>query len=388
MFKKLAFGFVVIVTLIFLAVGSYVWQLIEEKPKDIPTFNTVTYGKAFAAKNEQTKAWLLSIYHNTQIPSFSAAISVKGKIAWAGAIGYRDFKNKTLADINTQYRIGSVSKSLTSAALMKLNQQKTLNINHSFYHYVKNFPEKSSVFTLKQLASHQAGIRHYKQGVDSLFENFNNTEYSTTRKAAAVIENDDLLYKPSTSFIYSTYGYTLLALAMESAANKPFEDIMHHQVFDLLNFKATVFEKNTKQQPAKAKPYIATEYGLLSAPDVNLSYKYAGGGYLSTPSDLIKFGNALLGNEFLSSASKKEMWTAIALDNGMMNPEYYGLGFRVGEDDLGKFVHHGGKSVGGYSYFVIYPELEFVVALSINVTPMGFVYDRHKEARKLIDIFN
>jgi len=102
----------------------------------------------------------------------------------------------------------------------------------------------------------------------------------------------------------------------------------------------------------------------------------------------VKFGNALLGNKFLSSSSKDILWSPVLFDNGGINPENYGLGFRVDQDDLGRCIHHGRKSVGGYAYFVIYPELEIVVALCTNVTLIGFVFDRQKEAQKLAAIFS
>ena len=126
---------------------------------------------------------------------------------------------------------------------------------------------------------------------------------------------------------------------------------------------------------------------MLRAPQVNLSYKYAAGGYLSTPGDLVEFGNALLTHSFISESSRRQLWTPLALDNGEMNYENYAMGFRIGEDELGTCAHHGGKSVGGYAHFVISPEKELVVALMTNAPPAGFVFDRQQEAKKLAKLF-
>jgi serine beta-lactamase-like protein LACTB len=85
--------------------------------------------------------------------------------------------------------------------------------------------------------------------------------------------------------------------------------------------------------------------------------------------------------------STEVMWTPVALSNGEMNPENYALGFRVGQDDVGRFVHHGGKSVGGYSFLLIYPDLDLVVAFSTNVTPSENSFDRLQQAQKIARLF-
>ena len=388
MLKKLFFGVIVTILIITVIIAVTIWLRIESKPSELLKVKSVAYQNKLASSNLKAEAWLKSLYDNAQIPSISAAVGVNGDLVWAGTIGYTDLKNKILADTSSLYRIGSISKSITASALMRLNEQRVIDLNSSFNSYVKDFSTKPLEFTIKQLASHQAGIRHYHQGIDFYFETFSDVEYQNTRQAAAIVENDDLLFTPGTHFNYSTYGYTLLSLAMESVSKKSFEEIMNKEVFSSIEMTSTFFDKINDFKTEKVIPYLAIETTLLKAPQVNLSYKYAGGGYVSTPSDLVKFGNALLGNKFLSSSSKDILWTPVLFDNGEMNPENYGLGFRVDQDKLGRYIHHGGKSVGGYAYFVIYPKLEIVVAFVTNVTPMGFVFDRQKEAQKLAVIFS
>jgi CubicO group peptidase (beta-lactamase class C family) len=387
-FKKLFLLVITTIVIISLITGFIIWLRIETKPSELLKSKSVKSLNVLESSNTKAEAWLEFLYDNAQIPSISAAVGVNGDLVWAGTIGYADLKNNILADTNSLYRIGSISKSLTASALMKLKEQGVIDLDSSFYSYVKDFPTKPSDFTIKQLASHQAGIRHYRQGIGFFYENFRNVEYLNTRQAVAIVENDDLLCTPGTGFNYSTYGYTLLALAMESASKYSFEDIMEMEVFSSIEMRSTFFNKINNFEKDIVTPYLAVKKSLLKAPEVNLSYKYAGGGYISTPSDLVKFGNALLGNKFLSSSSKDILWSPVLFDNGCINAENYGLGFRVSQDDLGRCIHHGGKSVGGYAYFVIYPELEIVVAFCTNVTPMGFVFDRRKEAQKLAAIFS
>src|SRR5690606_18396099 len=126
---------------------------------------------------------------------------------------------------------------------------------------------------------------------------------------------------------------------------------------------------------------------LIEAPEVNLSDRYAGGGFVSTPSDLVKFGNALLGTEFLSPESQKILWTPVPLADGVMNSQNYALGFRVDDNEQGGLVHHGGTSIGGYSFLVIYPESGIVVAFATNISLMDPAFDRMAEANNLVKAF-
>ena len=237
MFKKLLLLVITTIVVISLIIGFIIWLRIETKPSELLKSKSVKSLNVLESSNTKAEAWLEFLYDNAQIPYISAAVGVNGDLVWAGTIGYADLKNNILADTNSLYRIGSISKSLTASALMKLKEQGVIDLDSSFYSYVKDFPTKPSDFTIKQLASHQAGIRHYHQGIGSYFENFRNVEYQNTRQAVAIVENDDLLCTPGTSFNYSTYGYTLLALAMESASKYSFEDIMEMEVFSSIEMR-------------------------------------------------------------------------------------------------------------------------------------------------------
>ncbi|HEX7764208.1 MAG TPA: serine hydrolase domain-containing protein, partial [Cellvibrio sp.] len=386
MLKKLFLGILAVVFLVLAAAIVYVFSMVAERPDNAHQVNSTLYQSAFQSAEVHANNWLQSLYLNNTVPSISAAVGVNGSLVWAGAIGYADLDEEILATSDTRYRIGSISKSITAAAVMRLSERGVIDIDNPFSAYVKDFSAADSKYTIKHLLSHQAGIRHYTKGIS---EDYNMKEYTNTKAAAAIVKNDALLFSPGFGFNYSTYGYNLLALAMESATSLSLIEIMTREVFDPIGMRLTSFDN--LQPPSNdnsATPYLLINDSLLEAPAADLSDRYAGGGYISTPTDLVKFGNALIGDAFLADQSKAALWTPVPLANGSMNPEYYALGFRVGQDDLGRFVHHGGVSIGGYSYLVIYPDLGIVVAFVSNYTPMESSFNRGEEARKLVNIFN
>jgi serine beta-lactamase-like protein LACTB len=378
-FKILALALFIIV----IAASIYLFSKIGHRPEQHPNAHSFTVDENYHAASLKAEAWLTSLYAQNQLPSLSAAVSRDGKLVWVGTIGYTDLINKIQADNNSLYRIGSISKSLSAVAAMRMNEKGLIDINQPVNHYLKNFGAGNASYTLKQLLSHQAGIRHYNK---TFSDNFNTKEYSNTRAAAAIVENDPLLFSSGSAFHYSTYGYTLASLAMETAYKLPFEHIVNEEVISPAKMTSTHPHKIQQTHDKNiTQPYWLISNILFEAPEENVSHKYAGGGYVSTPSDLVKFGAALTSNELITPESRNLLWSPVLLANGIVNKEHYALGFRMGEDEFGKFAHHGGTANGGYSFLLIYPDT--VVAFSANYSPENFGFDRLKAAKDLANVF-
>lgn len=385
MLRKLLKSIFVILFIAVAIIGLYVISKIANRPAQTPEAKSFIQNKDYKSSQTSAEAWLKTLYENHQLPSISVAVGVNGHLVWSGAIGYANVNKKILADNNSKYRIGSISKPLTAVALMRMSEKGIINLDAPFNTYVDGFASEQTAYTIKQLLSHQAGIRHYNRNIS---DNFNTTEYSNSEEAAAIVKTDPPLFTPGTNFNYSTYGYTLLSLAMESAYAIPFENILLKEILSPLGLTNTHLNKaREKNEQDMTLPYWLISDALFEAPEENVSNKYAGAGYVSTPTDLVKFGSALLTSKFITPASKELLWSPVLLKNGTMNPEYYALGFRVGQDELGRFVHHGGTSNGGYAFILIYPQTGIVVALASNITSTKPSFDRLQEAKNLARIF-
>lgn len=385
MIRKILLGLTAGTLLLLVLVTAYLLSIKVERPDERPEVISFLHKEEFRNSSLKAEEWLEATYARFIIPSLSVAVGISGDLVWTGTIGYADLANGVPANENTTYRVGSISKSITASAAMRMQEKGLIDIDMPFNRYVKDYSSGNASYTVAHLLTHQAGIRHYN---DEFSENFSTREYASTREAASIVEHDNLLFAPGTDFNYSTYGYTLAALAMESAYSLPFEEIMVKEVFSPAGMTSTRFDKaNQINDDNTAKPYLLVGGYIFESPDVNLSYKYAGGGILSTPSDIVRFGHALLEDGFLGLDSRERLWSPVPLDSGDMNPEYYALGFRVEQDELGSFVHQGGLSVGGYSFFAIYPEIEIVVAFATNTTPTEPIFDRLEAARQLVNAF-
>lgn len=318
-------------------------------------------------------------------PSVSVAVAVRGQLVWADARGFADIRSRIPATPETVYAIGSVSKPITAALTALMWERGLLDIDTDIRNYVASFPVKQHPTTLRQLLSHQAGIRHYDFAlIPPIFsESARNREFTSTEESLALFANDPLLFEPDTNFNYSTYGYTLIGAAIENVAGQSYAAALKQYVLDPLGMGSTAIDEAQNISGVRATDYVATfsKRAVIQAPETNSSYKWPGGGLVSTPTDLAAFGSALLGDRLLNEETRKTMLTPRQLANGELNPQHYGLGLRIGgllmtdgttgEERIIPLLNHGGSRAGSTAILLIVPDHELVVAMAANTVGRG-----------------
>lgn len=304
-------------------------------------------------------ALLNDLINEKKIPGLAISVLKKKKIILQKGYGYADLESKKSIDARkTIFRIASVSKPIAATALAHMVHDGLIDLDASFYHYVPYYPKKKWDFTIRQLASHTAGIRGY-QGTEYGL----NKPYSI-KEGIAVFAAEDLLFEPGTDYLYNSYDWVLISLAMEEVSGIPFETYVQEKVLNPLGMTTTFPEKEELDQITTF--YSKNRLGFRKSISVNNYYKLAGGGYLSTTEDIVKFGEAYLEEKVLNKEILDPFLTSETI-NG--NKTYYGLGWQASEDKQGRaFYGHVGNGVGGYSNFFVYPEEEMVFAILINCT--------------------
>jgi len=297
------------------------------------------------------------------IPGFALAVAVDGKLVWSEAFGYADLDAKRPATTATQFRIGSVSKPLTADAVAQLYEAGKLDLDAPVQRYVATFPDKGAPITTRLLGGHLAGIRHY-QGNEFLL----NQRFPTVTAGLAIFQNDPLVAPPGTRYSYSTYGFDLISAVVEGASGEQFLAYMSRHVFRPLGMTSTAPDKNDSLIPNRTRFYQRTGSGqFVPAPTVDNSYKWAGGGFLSTAEDLVRFGSAHLSPGYLKAATLELLFTPQHTTSGEATP--YGIGWFVATDTLAhRTAYHGGSSVGGTTMFGIDRDSRVVIALVTNLS--------------------
>ena len=295
-------------------------------------------------------------------PGASVTVMKDGAVVWSEGFGWADIEQHVAVTPLTRFRIGSVSKSLTSIGLGMLVEEGKIDLDAPIQRYVPSFPIKQAPVTVRELAGHLAGIRHYR-GNEMLIQR----HYANVTESLDIFRHDTLLFTPGTRFSYSSYGFNLLSAAMEHAAGEPFVEFMARRVFEPLGLRHTVAEFSDSLIPFRAHFYTRADSGdgILNAPFVDNSYKWAGGGFLSTTEDLARVGQLLVDGAMLQPETRSLLWTSQRTTDGKETG--YGMGWFVDHDSAGRRrVYHSGGSVGGTAYLLIYPDQKLVLALLVN----------------------
>lgn len=302
------------------------------------------------------------------IPGLSVAVGIGGDIVWSEGFGFADLENRVAVTPLTKFRIGSVSKSVSSISVGQLVAEGRLDLDLPVQTYVPGFPEKPWPITTRFVAGHLAGIRHYR-GAE--FESARH--YATVAQGLTIFANDPLLFEPGTRWSYSSYGWNLVSAVVEGAAGEPFLAYMRRAVFEPAGLSDLVSDQVDSLVMFRTRYYEKRPDGaVLNATFVDNSNKWAGGGFLSTPAELLDLAFALLDGELLERETLELLWTPQRTRDGEATE--YGIGWYVSQDAAGRrMVGHGGGSVGGTTLFWIWPEREVVVALTANLSeaPLG-----------------
>jgi CubicO group peptidase (beta-lactamase class C family) len=317
----------------------------------------------YARSIEFARTLITALMEESGTPGMSVAVGIDGAIVWAEGFGYADVEQRVPVWEETKFRIGSVSKPLTAAAVGLLVEQGRLDLDAPIQQYVPAFPQKRWPITTRQVAGHLSGIRHYRGD-----ETLSAVRYQTVTDGLAIFQDDTLLFQPGERFSYSSYGWNLISAVVERASGQEFLAYMQEHVFDPLGMRHTVADHTDSITPQRTRFYERNEDGgVANAPFVDNSYKWAGGGFLSTPSDLVRFGFAHFGEELLKSETIAELWTPQTTNAGESTG--YGIGWSVAvEGGVVVRAGHGGGSVGGTAGFETRPPERAAVAILGNLS--------------------
>lgn len=300
-------------------------------------------------------------------PSLSAAVAIEGELVWSAATGWSDLASERLATPQTLYRIGSTSKPVTGTLLARMVANNAVDLDTPIGNYAHALPNPDwSQLTLRQLASHTAGIPEYSTNKDwaGLYQTGAlRRHHADVTESLKLFDGNPLRYQPGSEFEYSSFDTLIIAAVLQSVAGESFAELVRLQVTTPLGLSSPV--------PDDENPQRATFYqqdGDLVQPwrRVDLSNKLAGGGFMSRPAELAMLGSAWLNNEFIDKATRETFWTPQKLNSGELNAQSYALTWRWREED--SYAHHGGVSKGSMAWLAVYPEQSLVIAMTMNTT--------------------
>lgn len=315
------------------------------------------YGGAIAASSRILRAFVGS----ARLPALQVAVADDNETVWSEAFGFADVEQRVAATPLSRFRIGSVSKSLTAAAAALLWERGELDLDRPVRSYVPAFPDKGVPITSRELLGHLSGIRHYRDDEPRS----RSQHFGTVEQALTLFADDPLVHEPGVEYSYSSYGYVLLSAVIEAVTGRDYPTVIREDVFEPLGMTHSSIDEVDSIIPFRVRFYEPTESGLRNSDFTDNSYKWASGGLLSTAEDLVRFGSGLIAGDLLRPETVDSMFSSMTSTSG--EPTGYGMGWRPREDWEGRrVIHHGGGSVGGRAFLLIYPSQGLVIAMLSN----------------------
>ena len=320
------------------------------------------------------------------LPGLSVAVGVDGDIVWAEGFGWANLENQVPVAPDTGFRVADASKALTSAAVGLLLEKNTLQLDDEIQVHVPEFPKKQWPVTLRQLMAQVAGVTT-DHGGEAPLSNASSDDGNPARRCERTVDGlqlDDfaereLLFEPGTKYSPSSYGWILVSAAVEAAAHEPFFAFMRTRVFEPLDMRDTTIDVATEAIPARATFYWPlfglagdTRYGPKPARVGDHSCYAGAAAFLSTPSDLVRFGMGIQGGKLLKPGTVQRLQTPQRLSSGAETG--YGLGWDLETLPLAgqptRMAGHGSKGefIGGTTYLMTFPERGMVVAVMSNIS--------------------
>ena len=323
------------------------------------SFGRAPQGNPYDNEIKKIEDFITKEMSRLNIPSISIAF-YKDDFMWAKSFGYADLEHKTFAEPDTLYRLASISKPLTAVGILNLMEEGKLALDDEVQKYVSYFPQKRWPITIRQLLGHLGGISHYR----NYEEEGHFKRHFTTEESVGVFKEWDLEAEPGTKYIYTTYGFNLLGAVIEGASGMPYAEYMRENVWKPLGMNSTHMDIADEIIPNRAKGYRKIETDLKNSEFVDMSSRFAGGGILSTPSDLVMLSRSLDQGKVLKPETQKMMYTSMATRNGHITR--YGMGWFV--DFIQGFwnVGHGGAQQGTSTHLLRIPQEKFAVAVTCN----------------------
>jgi CubicO group peptidase (beta-lactamase class C family) len=318
-----------------------------------------------------------------KIPAMSVAIVNDNGIRYANGFGMADLDNSVPAKSSTVYRLGSLSKTITATAVMRLSEEAKLDLDAPIQKYCPAFPQKQWPLTARQLLSHLGGVRDYNNQ-KFLEEYFSTRHYASVTESLEIFKGDPLIQEPGTKYSYSTYGYNVLGCAIEGASSMTYENYIRENILKPAGMLQTGVDDIFDIIPNRARGYGKTHDGVLrNTAFADTSNKIPAGGLLSTVEDIGKFYIALRNGKLVNAKTLEQMWTPQKTRDGQQVT--YGLGWRVADRNGMKEIYHGGSAAGFSTFLYCLPDRNAAVVLMANMELLGGK-QRDDLARQIADI--
>ncbi|WP_309602734.1 serine hydrolase [Sphingomonas sp.] len=296
-------------------------------------------------------------------PGAAVIITENGQTVYAAGRGMADVEKKIAITPDTHFRIGSITKQFTAAAILKLTEQGKLSLDDPLSKFLPNYPAPGSSATVRQLLNHTSGVMPYTNIPGFMVEANINKPY-TTEQLIAVFKDIPSPSKPGEKWNYNNSGYVLLGAILEKVTGKSWDQAVGDLVTGPLKLTTIRSGIGIDGTAGMAAGYSDEEGKMVPATKIHMSVPHGAGALVGNVGDLATWGQALHHGKVVAPASYAAMISPTTTADGKIEP--YGFGLQTGDIRGRREIGHGGGINGFSTDSLFLPEQQIFVAVFAN----------------------
>ena len=315
-------------------------------------------------------------------PGVSISVAHAGTLLYSKGFGTASFATNAPVTAQSSFRIGSITKQFTAAAILLMAERGVLKIDDTLSKFMPSFPRGDEI-TLHQMMSHTSGLSDYLNGQSQdVLVAAQDHDYSAA-DLVRIIEARRPLYRlpPGTDWLYSNSGFTLLSIIVEQLTGMAFGAFCAQHLFGPAGMDDSAIDSVTAVVPNLCDGYrpdfrAPHEFDEIKA--ISPSFGLGAGGIRSTTEDLCAWHAALLGGKILKPATLRTMFTPVRLNSGRPaiehgNPDRveYACGIGVGLMGDRMYIVHGGRVNGFTGHLRSFPGDKLTLSFLYNSDGSG-----------------
>ena len=293
-----------------------------------------------------------------RLPSLAAAVVRDGELVWEAAVGAADAEQGREATPDTQYRVGSITKTFTAAAIMQLRDAGKLDLEDTLDRHIDGAAHRP---TLRRLLSHTSGLQRETQD-----EGWLSLQFASTQELVETLGEAEQVLPPGARFHYSNLAFALLGIVVEAASGISYADYVRQRLLEPLGLQRLTFVP----EPPAALGYLVQEYveGVVIEADVQTGAWLSAGQMWGTVRDLCRWAAFLADPDetVLSRRTIEEMRTVQTIDDHVRWTGAYGLGLGLRRDGERILAGHGGAMPGFIAGVYVSPRDKVGAAVLTN----------------------
>jgi D-alanyl-D-alanine carboxypeptidase len=275
--------------------------------------------------------------------------------------GFADLGAGTPVTDSTVFRIGSITKQFTAAAILRLAEEGRLTLDDDISRHLPEYPTHGRRITIHHLLNHTSGIHSYTSVPEAMARS---GEPAGPEEVLAMVRDRDLDFEPGASYAYNNTGYFLLGLVIEAVTGEDYAEHLDRILLRPLGLRETGYCPHEPEVPRHARGYRLAGGEPEDAAQIHMGWPYAAGALCSSVRDLLRWEAALRGGEVISTRAYERMATPSVPEGSRSQ---YGYGLVLDEVEGAARVHHGGGIPGFVSQMAHYADAGVTVVALTNV---------------------